>query len=158
MTSTNRDWPKKLPYALWGYRTTERISTGATPFSLTYGIEVVLPVELEVPSLRVMLKNQINEIEWVQAWYNELAMLDEKQLKSAYHHQGYQKRIARAFNQKVKGRDIRLNDIVLKEIREPARDPRGKSGQGHISSKRLTRDEPLYFQILTISCCTHQLT
>ena len=56
-------------------------------------------------------------------------MLDEKRLKAAYHHQGYQKRIARAFNQKVKGRGIRVIDIVLKEIREPARDPRGKFGQ-----------------------------
>ena len=115
MTSTNKDCPDKLPYALWGYRTTERISTGATPFSLNYGMEAVLPVELEVPSLRVMLENQVNEIEWVQARYNELAMLDEKRLKAAYHHQGYQKRIARAFNQKVKGRGIQVNDIVLKD-------------------------------------------
>ena len=56
-------------------------------------------------------------------------MLDEKRLKAAYHHQGYQKRNAQTFNQKVKGRGIRVNDIVLKEIREPARDLRGKFGQ-----------------------------
>ena len=81
-----------------GYRTTEKASTGATPFSLTYGLEAVLPVELEIPSLRVVLENQVNKIEWVQARYNELALLDEKRLKAVYHHQGYQKRIARAFN------------------------------------------------------------
>ena len=51
MIKNGRDWPDKLPYALWGYRTIERTSTNTTPFSLTYGMEVVLPVELEIPSL-----------------------------------------------------------------------------------------------------------
>ena len=29
---------------------------GATPFSLTYGTEEILPLEVEIPSLRVFLK------------------------------------------------------------------------------------------------------
>ena len=72
------------------------------PFSLTYGMEAVLLIELEFPLLREVLVNQVNKIEWVRACYNELALLDEKRMKVAYHHQRHQKRIARAFNQKVK--------------------------------------------------------
>ncbi|WJZ84706.1 hypothetical protein VitviT2T_004299 [Vitis vinifera] len=34
---------------------------GATPYSLVYGIEVVLPVEIEMGSLRVALEQQISE-------------------------------------------------------------------------------------------------
>ena len=49
MVETSRDWSEKLPFALWVYRT----STGATPYSLVYGMEVVLPVEIEMGSLRV---------------------------------------------------------------------------------------------------------
>ena len=79
----------KLPSALWGYRTTERVSTGATPFSLTYGMEVVLPVELEIPSLRVIMENRVDEIDWVEARYAELILLDEKRLIAVYHQQGY---------------------------------------------------------------------
>ncbi|XP_050222393.1 uncharacterized protein LOC126672487 [Mercurialis annua] len=45
MVETYRDWSKKLPYALHGYRRTASTSTGATPYSLVYGMEVVLPVE-----------------------------------------------------------------------------------------------------------------
>ena len=37
MIKGGRDWAGKLLYALWDYRTTERVSTGATPFSLTNG-------------------------------------------------------------------------------------------------------------------------
>ena len=42
MIKTHRDWANKLPFALWGYRTIIRISTGATTFSLVYGTEVML--------------------------------------------------------------------------------------------------------------------
>jgi hypothetical protein len=42
----NRNWVEKLPFALWGYHTLIRTSIGATPYSLVYGIEGVLPAEL----------------------------------------------------------------------------------------------------------------
>ena len=60
MVETSRDWSEKIPFALWAYRT----STGATPYSLVYGMEVVLPVETEMGSLRVALEQQISETEW----------------------------------------------------------------------------------------------
>ena len=56
MVETSRDWSEKLPFALWAYRTSFRTSTGATPFSLVYGMEAVLPVEIEMRSLRVALE------------------------------------------------------------------------------------------------------
>ncbi|KAE8654932.1 No pollen germination related 2 [Hibiscus syriacus] len=45
-TETYKDWHEKLPFALYAYRTTVRTSTGATPFSLVYGMEAVLPIEM----------------------------------------------------------------------------------------------------------------
>ena len=51
MTDTYKDWHEKLPFALHAYRTTIRTSTGTTPFSLIYGMEAVLPIEVEIPSL-----------------------------------------------------------------------------------------------------------
>ena len=50
MTVTYKDWHEMLPFALHGYRTTVRTSTGATPFSLVYGMEAVLPIEVQIPS------------------------------------------------------------------------------------------------------------
>ncbi|KAL6323628.1 hypothetical protein AAG906_039224 [Vitis piasezkii] len=41
MVETSRDWSEKLPFALWAYRTSFRTSTGATPYSLVYGMEVL---------------------------------------------------------------------------------------------------------------------
>ncbi|RVW78461.1 hypothetical protein CK203_050488 [Vitis vinifera] len=56
MVETSQDWSEKLPFALWAYRTSFRTSTGATPYSLVYDMEAVLPVEIEMGSLRVALK------------------------------------------------------------------------------------------------------
>ena len=64
MMETYRDCPDKLPFALWGYRTSIRTSTGATLYSLVYGMEAVLPIEIEVPSLRVLAECLIAEADW----------------------------------------------------------------------------------------------
>ena len=61
MVETSQDWLKKFPFALWAYHMSCHTSTGATPFSLVHGMEVVLPVEMEVSSLRVALENQITK-------------------------------------------------------------------------------------------------
>ena len=64
MVKTSRDWLEKLPFALWAYCTSFRTSTGATPYSLVYGMEVVLPVEIEMGSLRVALEQHTYETKW----------------------------------------------------------------------------------------------
>ena len=61
MTVSYEDWHEMLPFALHGYQTSIRTSTGATPFSLVYGMEFVLPFEVEVPSLRIMVESGLKE-------------------------------------------------------------------------------------------------
>ena len=68
-TKTYKDWHEKLPFALHAYRTGVRMSTGATPYSLVYGMEVILPIKVEIPSLRVLKEVELKEAEWVQVWY-----------------------------------------------------------------------------------------
>ena len=51
MVQSSRQWHEKLPFALLGYRTTVRTSVGATPYSLVYGTEAVIPAEIEISSL-----------------------------------------------------------------------------------------------------------
>ncbi|XP_075665938.1 uncharacterized protein LOC142635704 [Castanea sativa] len=46
-------WAEELPSVLWAYQTTPRRSMGETPFSLTYGAEVVIPTEVNLCSTRV---------------------------------------------------------------------------------------------------------
>ena len=65
MTVTYKDWHEMFPFALHGYRTTVRTSTGATPFSLVYSMEAVLPIEVQIPSTRVLQDTELGEDEWI---------------------------------------------------------------------------------------------
>ena len=114
MTDTYKDWHEKLPFALHAYQTTIRTSTGATPFSLVYGMEAVLPIEVEILSLRVLMEAKLEEAEWVQARYDQLNLIEEKRLKLLCHSQLYQKRMMRAHDKKVRPRQFREGDLVLK--------------------------------------------
>ena len=62
-TDTYKDWYEKLPFALNAYCTAMQTSTGATPFSLVYGMEAILPIEVEIPSLRVLMETKLDEVE-----------------------------------------------------------------------------------------------
>ena len=89
MIETYWDWSKKLPFALWAYQTSFHTSTGATPYSLVYGMEAVIPVEIEMGSLRVALEQQIPEADWAQARLDQLNLLDDRRLRAADHVRSY---------------------------------------------------------------------
>ena len=65
---------------------------------------------------RTLLESEILEADWLQSRYDQLCILDEKRLKALYHIQGYQRRLGKAFDKKVRIRDLKLGDLVLKEI------------------------------------------
>ena len=48
-----KDWHIILSETLWAYRNSKSDSIGASHYFLTYGQDVVLPMEVVVPSLRV---------------------------------------------------------------------------------------------------------
>ena len=100
-TETYKDWHEKRPFALHAYRIGVRTSTGVTPYSLVYGIEAVLPIEVEIPSLRVLREVELEKAEWVQARYKQLNLIEEKRMKAIYHGQLYQKRMMRAHDKKI---------------------------------------------------------
>ena len=52
--------------ALWAYRTSFRASLGFTPFHLVYSQEALLPIEVELSSLKVLLQPQKNGKEMLQ--------------------------------------------------------------------------------------------
>ena len=48
-------WLDELPAVLWSLRTTPNKSTGFTPFFLVYGVEAVIPTDIEFDSPRVTM-------------------------------------------------------------------------------------------------------
>ncbi|RDX66417.1 hypothetical protein CR513_54819, partial [Mucuna pruriens] len=136
MVVTYKDWHDMLPYVLHRYRTLVRTSTGATPYSLVYDTEAVLPVEVEIASLRVLAKVELSDVEWVQSRLDQLNLIEEKRLTALYHKQLYQRRIKHAFDRKVRPFQFKEGDLVLRKIPPNAKDPRGKKTRAPVSSQR----------------------
>ncbi|XP_070025716.1 uncharacterized protein [Nicotiana sylvestris] len=73
---------------------------GATPYLLVYITEVVIPVEVEIPSFRIVTEAGIDDDEWVKTFLEQLSLIDEKRLAEVCHGQLYQQRIDRAYDKK----------------------------------------------------------
>ncbi|KAJ1704768.1 hypothetical protein LUZ63_004547 [Rhynchospora breviuscula] len=108
-----RNWHEKLPEALWAYRITHRTVTQATPYSLVYGTETVLPIEVELPSLRVAMASEIPLTKQMQLRLQELDGMDEKRLAAQQNLELYQARMTRAYERISRPRAFRKGELVL---------------------------------------------
>jgi hypothetical protein len=90
-----------LPFALHTYCTAVRTSIGATPYMLVYGMEAVMPLEVEIPSLRVLIDFELEEVEWANVIYEQLNLISEKRIAAICHHQLYQRRMAKSYDKKI---------------------------------------------------------
>ena len=97
---------------------TVRTPTKVTPFSLVYGCEAVLPLEIQIPSLNVALTTEMTNEEKHRLRLQELEVLDDKRPQAQQQIELYQARITRAFNKKVKERTFKKGDLVL-AVRRP---------------------------------------
>ena len=109
-----KNWDLELPSALWAYRTSVKTSTGFTPFHLVYGKEAILPVEVELPAVKMLEKllGPSND-----AFKERLLHLQEVQLDRMVALEYYEKMQEQALakvNQKIKNKDIKGDDLVLR--------------------------------------------
>ncbi|XP_070026654.1 uncharacterized protein [Nicotiana sylvestris] len=88
ITDNDSNLNSDLMKAMW-YRTTIRTSTGATPYMLVYGTEVVIPAEVKIPSLRIIQEAELDDTKWMKSRYEQLALIDGKRINVVYHGQLY---------------------------------------------------------------------
>jgi hypothetical protein len=72
---------------LWDYKTTYKKLTGQKPFILTYGHEVVSPMEFFVLSLCITTMNDLTYSRVVEERLSQLLVLEEDQLITGFHQQ-----------------------------------------------------------------------
>ena len=81
VSKTKRDWHERIGETLWAYWTTFCTPTQATPYSLIYGVEAILPLKRQIPSLRIAIQEGLTEEENAKLRMQELEALDEKRLE-----------------------------------------------------------------------------
>ncbi|XP_047259259.1 uncharacterized protein LOC124891606 [Capsicum annuum] len=101
VAKNKRDWHERIGEALSAYCMTCKTATQATPYSLVYGIEEVLPLEKQIPSLRMAIQEGLTTESNAQLHLAKLEALDKKRLEAQQKLEYYQARLARAFNKRV---------------------------------------------------------
>ena len=71
------NWDRKLHSALWMYMTSFKTSIQATPFHLAYGLEAIMPIEFQIPSLRIQVREHMTKGASEQARLQQLLALGE---------------------------------------------------------------------------------
>jgi hypothetical protein len=106
VVDSKRDWDTKLTAALWAYRTTYKVTTRATPFSLMYGIEAILPIEFEAQTLRIAMEHHLDDSQSLKDWLARLEALNEGRQLAAQHVETIQRRRKVTFDKRQRKRTL----------------------------------------------------
>ncbi|GFS37212.1 hypothetical protein Acr_00g0050680 [Actinidia rufa] len=109
-----------------------RIPTGETPYSMVFGTESVIPVEIGMPSFRISnFDKESNEAELRL----NLDLLEEKRENAELCQMAYKCQVTKYYNQRVRRRSFLPSDLVLRKVTLPTKEPNaGKLGptwEGH---------------------------
>ena len=108
-----RDWDVKLMATLWAYKTTFKVTTRATPFSLVFGIEASLPIEFEVEALRVAVSSRLPVKQSLRNMLTDMEELDETRRVAAQHIEAIQRRRKIIFDKQNKRRALDPSMMVM---------------------------------------------
>jgi len=92
--------------------------TQSTPYALVYGVEVILPLEIQIPSLPVAIPEGLSDDDNHKIHLAEPESLDEKRLQTQQRLKCYQACLSQAFNKKVRPRSFQVGGQVL-AVRRP---------------------------------------
>jgi hypothetical protein len=112
--SVNRDdWDLRVPIVLWAYQTTCKKLTMQTPFKLVYGLEVVVPMEYLVPSLRIATFTDMDDTGVVQERLAQLVELEEERFIAGFHQQVQKEREKAYHDRHIKRKAFKQGYLVL---------------------------------------------
>lgn len=103
-------WVDEFLNVLWAYLTNPRRSMGETPFSMTYGTEAVIPIEISLLSPKMAYFEQGHNDEGL---IGSLDVLEERRDMVSIRLSNYQKRLAQGYNRNVRPQEFVLGDLVL---------------------------------------------
>ena len=120
LDEANGRWVEELPHVLWTYRTTPRRSMGEIPFSMTYGVEVVLLLEFGFPTLRTSLFTPDNNNQLLE---RSLDLVNERRETAMVQMAYYQQKLKQGYDTRVRARPLAPRDLVLRKVVGTTKNP-----------------------------------
>nr|GEY44704.1 reverse transcriptase domain-containing protein [Tanacetum cinerariifolium] len=100
---------EKISHVLWAHRTMIKSSNGETPFSLMYGAEAVIPVEIGMPTLRIA---EVDMIKNDEALGVNLDLLEEKIEQATIQEARSKAKMDKYYNARVRNTSFCSEDFV----------------------------------------------
>ena len=100
--------------ALWAYRTSFRTSLEFTPYHLVHGQEALLPIEVELSSLRVLLRSQKKGKEIMKERLLDLERLALSREDAMQHYAKHAEERRKKFNAKLAPWIINKGSLVMR--------------------------------------------
>ena len=119
MDLTKGKWVDELLEVLWAYRTTAHRSTNISPFTITYGMEAIIPIKIGMPTIR----SDVPEQENAELVIKDLDMVDELRESAAVLIASYKRRLGNSYNKRVKPWMFQPGDLVLRKVFANTADP-----------------------------------
>ena len=91
-----------------------------TPFSFTYGIEVVIPVEVGITSIRREVFHKGSNDDQLRV---NLDFLDEARDRASRKMAEYQQEMSEYYNKRVKLIRLNIGDLILCRVTPATKDP-----------------------------------
>ena len=107
-------WDRHLNAALWAYCTSFKASLGFTPFHLVYGQEALLPIEVELSSLRVLMQHEGDTKEKLRKRILDLERLTLNREDAMAHYAEQAEKRRKKFNAKLATKSIKEGSLVLR--------------------------------------------
>ncbi|GKC36530.1 reverse transcriptase domain-containing protein [Tanacetum coccineum] len=104
-------WVEELSHVLWAHRTTIKVSTGDTPFSLVYGTEAVIPAEIGMPTIRTAEVNIATNDDERRI---DLDILEERREQAAIREEKAKSQMKGYYDARVRRVSFRPGDFVYR--------------------------------------------
>ncbi|XP_016186043.1 uncharacterized protein LOC107627736 [Arachis ipaensis] len=111
-----RIWHETLSQVLWAYRNSPRGSIGTSPYELVYDHDAVLPLEINLNTLRVSKQNDLTVDDYWNAIFDELNELDSERILALDNVIRQKESVARSYNRRIKEKSFKIGELVLKVI------------------------------------------
>ena len=113
-------WAEELPFLQWEDKTTSKIATTKTPFSLVFGTEVLIPTEVVILMSRYQSQDQKN-MDRILAHYPDI--IDKLRDLVRIHIVAHQQRITKSYKRNIKFRRLQVVHLVLRKTFQNTKDP-----------------------------------
>ena len=100
LTENKKSWHVHLKYALWENRIVTKKSIGMPPFQMVYGTDVVLPINISLPIMKLW-QDANEELNDITTRINQLIKVQQNRVEVDEKLQKYQDNMKALFDKKI---------------------------------------------------------